>query len=226
MLLLGIDLGSSSVKVSVIDGDSGKCLETAFFPDEEMKIIATKPGWAEQDTEVWWKNLKLAITSCTERLGKRKTDIGAIGISYQMHGLVVVDKDYKVLRPSIIWCDSRAVNYGEKAFKSLGSDFCLSHLLNSPGNFTASKLAWVKDNEPKTFSIIHKIMLPGDYLALRLTGEINTTYTGLSEGIFWDFENNKVSDKLMNYYGFGFDVLPEARPSFSIHGRLLKSIAY
>ena len=132
----------------------------------------------------------------------KKNDIGAIGISYQMHGLVTVDKNRKVLRPSIIWCDSRAVGYGEKAMKALGKDFCLSHLLNSPGNFTASKLAWVKENEPELFGRIDKIMLPGDYIALRLTGELSTSFTGLSEGIFWDFAKDRVSEELMNYYGF------------------------
>src|SRR5512133_99316 len=213
MLLLGIDLGSSSVKASVIDGDSGACLATAFHPKEEMTIQAVKPGWAEQDPETWWKNLRLSVLECTSSLGKRKNDIGAIGISYQMHGLVTVDRDNKVLRPSIIWCDSRAVGYGEKAFKGMGKDFCLSHLLNSPGNFTASKLAWVKENEPGLFSRIHKIMLPGDYVALRLTGELSTSYTGLSEGIFWDFSTNGICSELMEYYGFKKDILPDAFPS-------------
>jgi xylulokinase len=225
MLLLGIDLGSSSVKASVIDGESGKCLATAFYPSDEMKIIAKKPGWAEQETEVWWTNLKASITDCTTKLGNKKNDIGAIGISYQMHGLVTVDKNDEVLRPSIIWCDSRAVAYGEKALNSLGKEFCLSHLLNSPGNFTASKLAWVKENEPDLFGKIHKVMLPGDYIALRLTGEINTSFTGLSEGIFWDFEKNKVSEELMKYYGFNTSILPVAASSFSVSGHLLKSIA-
>jgi xylulokinase len=202
MLLLGIDLGSSSVKSSVIDGESGECFATAFYPSDEMNIIALNPGWAEQDTEMWWSNLKSAISDCTVKLGLKKNDIGAIGISYQMHGLVIVDKNHKVLRPSIIWCDSRAVNYGEKAMKSLGKDFCLSHLLNSPGNFTASKLAWVSENEPELYSRIAKIMLPGDYMALRLTGELSTSYTGLSEGIFWDFTKDQVSEELMKYYGF------------------------
>jgi xylulokinase len=225
MLLLGIDLGSSSVKASVIDGESCKCLATAFYPSDEMKIIALKPGWAEQDTEIWWTNLKATITDCTGKLGHKKNDIGAIGISYQMHGLVTVDKNNKVLRPSIIWCDSRAVEYGKKAFNSLGKDYCLSHLLNSPGNFTASKLAWVKENEPELFSKIHKVMLPGDYIALRLTGEISTSFTGLSEGIFWDFTRNKVSEELMKYFGFSSGLLPEAATSFSVSGRLLKSVA-
>jgi len=225
MLLLGIDLGSSSVKASVIDGDSGNCLATAFYPADEMKIIAHNPGWAEQDTETWWKNLKDAISDCTGKLGQKKNSIGAIGISYQMHGLVTIDKNHNVLRPSIIWCDSRAVTFGEKALKSLGKDFCLSHLLNSPGNFTASKLAWVKENEPELFGKIHKIMLPGDYIALKLTGELSTSYTGLSEGIFWDFAENGVSKELMNYYGFNSSLLPDIAPSFSIQGKLLKSVA-
>ena len=225
MLLLGIDLGSSSVKASVIDGESGKCLATAYSPSDEMKIVALKPGWAEQDTEIWWTNLKAAITDCTHKLGQKRNDIGAIGISYQMHGLVTVDNKNKVLRPSIIWCDSRAVGYGEKALNSLGKDYCLSHLLNSPGNFTASKLAWVKEYEPELFSRIHKVMLPGDYIALRLTGEISTSFTGLSEGIFWDFSRDMVSEELMGYFGFNSGLLPETAPSFSVSGFLLKPVA-
>ena len=225
MLLLGIDLGSSSVKASVIDGESGNCLASAFHPKEEMKITANKPGWAEQDPEEWWRNLKLAIADCNTILGKRKADISAIGISYQMHGLVAIDSDRKVLRPSIIWCDSRAVEYGEKALNALGKDFCLSHLLNSPGNFTAAKLAWVKENEPHLFDRIYKIMLPGDFIAMRLTGEIFTSFTGLSEGIFWDYKDNRVSKDLMDYFGFNEHILPEPVNSMSVQGRLKKEVA-
>jgi xylulokinase len=225
MLLLGIDLGSSSVKASVIDGETGICLATAFQPKDEMKIIALKPGWAEQDTEIWWSNLRSAITECTSKLGQKKREIGAIGISYQMHGLVTIDTDCRALRPAIIWCDSRAVAYGDNALNSLGKDFCLSHLLNSPGNFTASKLAWVKENEPEIFKRIYKIMLPGDYISLRLTGEISTSYTGLSEGIFWDFTRNSVSTELLDHYGLDKSILPVPAPSFSSNGRLLKSVA-
>jgi xylulokinase len=225
MLLLGIDLGSSSVKVSVMDGESGICLGSAFCPEKEMEIISLKPGWAEQEPEIWWNNLKKAIVACTGKAGLKKEAIAAIGISYQMHGLVIIDKDKKVLRPSIIWCDSRAVSFGEKALNSLGKDFCLSHLLNSPGNFTAAKLAWVKENEPEIFNRIYKIMLPGDYIAMKLTGEINTTYTGLSEGIFWDYSKDEVSKELMDYFEFEMSILPEASSSFSVSGALSDSAA-
>lgn len=225
MLLLGIDLGSSSVKASVIEGESGNCLATAFYPKDEMQIMAIKPGWAEQDPEIWWDNLKRAIGDCIIQLGKNADGIGAIGISYQMHGLVAVDNELRVLRPSVIWCDGRAVEYGARAFKELGQDFCLSHLLNSPGNFTATKLAWVKENEPELFERIHKIMLPGDYIAMRMTGVPLTTYSGLSEGIFWDFTRNSVSVELMDYFDFRHDILADAVPSFSVQGHLLSSIA-
>jgi len=225
MLLLGIDAGSSSVKASVLDGETGECLVSAFMPETEMEIIAEKPGWAEQEPAVWWENLKLAVRKCTSVIGKKADEIGAIGISYQMHGLVAVDRMLQPLRRSIIWCDSRAVDYGNRAFKDLGKEFCLSHLLNSPGNFTASKLAWVKENEPEIFEKIYKIMLPGDYLALRLTNELKTSFTGLSEGIFWDFERNEKSSELLNYFGFKPDIFPEAVPSFSIQGYLQKSVA-
>lgn len=218
-------MGSSSVKASIIDGESGNCLATAFYPKEEMKIIAEKPGWAEQDPGIWWDNLKAAIADCTGEAGARKNEIGAIGISYQMHGLVVLDKDYKVLRPSIIWCDSRAVEYGEKAFEALGKEYCLGNLLNSPGNFTASKLAWVRENEPDLYNRIFKIMLPGDYIGLKMTGEAVTTYSGLSEGIFWDFTGNGISEELMKYFGFSPDILPPALSSLSVHGNLMKSAA-
>jgi xylulokinase len=225
MLLLGIDLGSSSVKASVMDADSGECHATAYYPDKEMEIIASRPGWAEQEPAVWWENLKAAILKCTGKLGNKSKAIGAIGISYQMHGLVLVDRDFKTLRPAIIWCDSRAVEYGNRAMNAMGKDFCLSHLLNSPGNFTAAKLAWVKENEPELFGLIYKIMLPGDYISMRLTGEIKTSFTGLSEGIFWDFNRNTVSEELMKYFGFDKDLLPDPVSSFSAQGTLTRSIA-
>lgn len=225
MLLLGIDVGSSSVKASVIEGETGKCLATAFSPKEEMKILSVKPGWAEQEPEDWWINLRTAIHECNSQLGSGNSEIGAIGISYQMHGLVIIDKDGSVLRPSIIWCDSRAVSYGEKAFAALGSEFSLSHLLNSPGNFTASKLAWVKEHEPEVYERINKIMLPGDYIAFRMTGEALTSYSGLSEGIFYDFLNGELSGELMDFFGFDRAIIPEPVNSFSVQGYLLKSVA-
>ncbi len=220
MYLLGYDIGSSSVKASLVNAETGKCVSTAFFPKTEAAIIAVKPGWAEQNPENWWENLKLATQAIIAESGANAAEIMAIGISYQMHGLVCVDKNQQVLRPSIIWCDSRAVPYGQKAFDTLGKEYCLSHLLNSPGNFTASKLAWIKGNEPSIYERIHKIMLPGDYIAMKLSGEICTTIEGLSEGIFWDFKNNSLADSLMKYYGFDKDVIANIRPTFSEQGRV------
>ena len=216
MYLLGIDVGSSSVKASIVDGATGKCAVSAFYPKQEMKITALQPGWAEQAPELWWENLKLAIREALSLSKVAPKTIDSIGISYQMHGLVVVDKNRKVLRPSIIWCDSRAAVYGNKAFADLGEEACLSGLLNSPGNFTASKLKWVKENEPELYSRIDKIMLPGDYIAMKLSGEIKTTVSGLSEGILWNFKENSVAVSLLDYYGFDRSLIPEIVPTFSV----------
>ncbi len=218
--LLGFDVGSSSVKASLVNADNGKCVVSAFYPEREAPILAVKAGWAEQDPQMWWDNAKLSLRKIMTEAGVKGEDIKAIGISYQMHGLVCVDKNLKPLRPSIIWCDSRAVPYGEKAFHDLGAEQCLSHLLNSPGNFTAAKLAWVKENEPELYGKIFKIMLPGDYLALRLSGTPNTTVSGLSEGMFWDFKNNKVADFLMDYYGFDSSLISDIVPTFSVQAQV------
>lgn len=225
MYLLGYDIGSSSVKASLVNAVTGKCVASAFYPKTEAAIIAVKQGWAEQEPANWWENLKLSTKAIMAESGVKAEDIKAIGISYQMHGLVCVDKNQNVLRPAIIWCDSRAVPYGQKAFETIGEEKCLSHLLNSPGNFTASKLAWIKENEPEIFEKIYKIMLPGDYIAMRLTGEICTTVSGLSEGMFWDFKNNRVADFLMDYYGFDKSIIADIKPTFSEQGRVTAAAA-
>lgn len=225
MYLLGYDIGSSSVKASLVNAVTGKCVASAFYPKTEAAIIAVKQGWAEQEPANWWENLKLSTNAIMAESGVKAEDIKAIGISYQMHGLVCVDKNQNVLRPAIIWCDSRAVPYGQKAFETIGEEKCLSHLLNSPGNFTASKLAWIKENEPEIFEKIYKIMLPGDYIAMRLTGEICTTVSGLSEGMFWDFKNNRVADFLMDYYGFDKSIIADIKPTFSEQGRVTAAAA-
>jgi xylulokinase len=218
--LLGFDLGSSSVKASIVNAHTGETVASAFSPSDEMSMLAKHPGWAEQDPEMWWENAVKSAHTCLKKSGVSGSDIEAIGISYQMHGLVCVDKNQNVIRPSIIWCDSRAVGLGEKAARELGNQFCLEHFLNSPGNFTASKLAWVKNNEPELYSKIYKVMLPGDYLAMRLSGSINTTATGLSEGIFWDYKDNGVATALLDYYGIDQRLLADQVPVFSVQAQV------
>ena len=226
MLLLGYDIGTSSVKAALVDAQTGQTVASAQYPDAEAPIIAKQAGWAEQEPEMWWDELKQATARVAAKAGGSLADVKAIGISYQMHGLVCVDKEGTPLRPSIIWCDGRAVPYGNKAFEEIGGEKCLQHLLNSPGNFTAAKLAWVKENEPELFAKIDKIMLPGDYIAMRLSGgDKKTTVSGLSEGMFWDFKNNEVSKDVMNFFGFSEDIIAEIVPTFSVQSTVCQAVA-
>ena len=218
--LLGFDVGSSSIKASLLEIDTGTAVASATSPDTELQISAPQPGWAEQHPDLWWQHMRSAVAKLRREHTRKIDALEAIGISYQMHGLVVVDDRGAVLRPSIIWCDSRAVPYGDRAFASLGAERCLSSLLNSPGNFTAAKLAWVKENEADLFRSVWKMMLPGDYLAYRMTGELMTTTSGLSEMILWDAKAGEPARFLLDYFGFDPALLPEARPSFGMQGRV------
>ena len=225
MVLLGIDIGTSSIKVSVVDAETKTALASASFPETEADILAPQPGWAEQSPDLWWEHTKQAILKCNASGAYHPSAIAAIGIAYQMHGLVLVDKEQQVLRNAIIWCDGRAIPYGDAAFDAIGEEQCLSHLLNSPGNFTAAKLAWVKENEPQIYGRIDKIMLPGDFIAMKLTGDITTTTSALSEGIFWDFKKNRVSEDVMRYFGFDDSIIPTIQPLFAPHGNVQPDVA-
>jgi len=230
MYLLGIDIGTSFIKVSLVEASSQQRIATVSYPGTENAITAHQNGWAEQSPTMWWEQVQAGILKLHQAAklalpSYDSNDIAAIGIAYQMHGLVLVDKNKKVLRDSIIWCDSRAVAYGEKAFDAIGHEKCLSHLLNSPGNFTAAKLAWVKENEPAVYGQIYKIMLPGDFIAMQLTGEITTSISALSEGIFWDFKNSSISKEVLDYFGFDVSIFPKVQEVFSNHGELSSTVA-
>ena len=225
MYILGYDCGTSSIKATLLNAKSGEVVAAAISPEKEMSIIAQNSGWAEQHPLDWWDNVKKATQKVLAESKVNPTDIKAIGVSYQMHGLVLVDAQKQVLRPSIIWCDSRAVEIGDSAFEQIGPDACLTHLLNSPGNFTASKLKWVQQNEPSVYSKIDKAMLPGDYIAMKMTDQIKTTPSGLSEGILWDFKQQQISEMVLEYYGIEKGLLPEVVPTFSIQGELTNQAA-
>jgi len=225
MYLLGYDIGSSSIKASLVDAQSNEVVATVSYPDREMDMISRQKGWAEQQPELWWSNVCLATAKLLAAADIDARGIKGIGISYQMHGLVLVDKDLQVLRPSIIWCDSRAVQIGKQAFQDLGKEHCLSKYLNSPGNFTASKLKWVKDNEPEIYERIHKVLLPGDYINMKLTGELNTTISGLSEAVLWDFEERRMATEVLAYYDISPTLIPEVTPTFSVMGQVTKMAA-
>jgi len=225
MLLLGIDIGTSSIKVSVVNAQTQLCIAAANYPETESPVIARQDGWAEQSPAMWWEHVQQAVLKAHATKKYDPADIGAIGVAYQMHGLVCVDKEQQVLRDSIIWCDSRAVEIGNNAFEKIGEEKCLSHLLNSPGNFTASKLAWVQQHEPDIYAGIDKVMLPGDFIAMKLTGAITSSVSALSEGVFWDFKTNGLSEDVFVHYNFDRKIIPAILPVFSEHGRLTETVA-
>jgi xylulokinase len=220
MYLLGFDIGSSSIKAALVDAHTNKIVAATQVPDVEMDISAPQQGWAEQDPNLWWQLICAASQKILAQSAVSPSDIAGIGIAYQMHGLVLVDKAGEVLRPSIIWCDSRAVEIGNQAFKSIGVKKSLSHLLNSPGNFTASKLRWVQQNEPEIYEKVHHFMLPGDFIAMKMTGDTRTTISGLSEGIFWDFKNNTISKDILKTYQIDKSLVPELCDTFGNQGEL------
>lgn len=222
MYSLGIDVGSSSVKVSLLEVESGKRAGSSTNPKSEAPIKSTHKGWAEQNPDSWWEYLCDGIKELS--LENDISKVVSIGISYQMHGLVAVDKNVKPVRDAIIWCDSRAVRTGEEALEGIGYERCMTHLLNSPGNFTASKLSWVKNNEPSVFDKVWKFFLPGDYIACLLTGEVTTTASGLSEGILWDFKDNKRADFVADWFGISYEKFADIVPSLGIQGRTTSKI--
>jgi xylulokinase len=224
-VLLGYDIGSSSIKAALLNGDTGELMAAGMSPAGEMKIDSSRIGWAEQDPDTWWQHVVLATRIIADQVEISTCEIMGIGISYQMHGLVIVDREYKPLRPSIIWCDSRAVEIGNKAFRELGSEYCLGNCLNSPGNFTAAKLKWVKENQPELYRKIYKFMLPGEYVALKMTGKIFSTVSGLSEAIIWDFKEKKLADRVIDHFGIDRKLIPETAATFSVQGNLTPGAA-
>ncbi|TDS14249.1 xylulokinase [Maribacter caenipelagi] len=220
MYHLGLDIGSSSIKIALVNASTGKSVGVVTEPEAEMSMEAVKNGWAEQSPEDWWRYVCSGIEKLCVQESISKTDISGIGISYQMHGLVLIDKEGNPLRKSIIWCDSRAVGIGQKAYEEIGAEICDTHLLNSPSNFTASKLKWVKENEPETYAKIYKMMLPGDYIAYKLSGVVNTTVSGLSEGIFWDFKKDAIADLVLDQYGLDKEMIPDIVDTFSVQSKV------
>lgn len=218
MYLLGFDIGSSSIKGALIDAESKKTIRVVSAPDREMPIDSPDRGFAEQDPEMWWKYVCRCSNMLMEHHPEAKNRIGAIGLTYQMHGLVLTDDEGKVLRSSVIWCDSRAVSTGRELEEKLDANAFLGSHYNVPGNFTFSKLRWVQKHQPDIFEQSEKFMLPGDYIAFRMTGEIRTSYTGLSEAILWNFKEGKANEDLLRQWDMDPRLIPGHAPSFATQG--------
>jgi len=225
MYFLGIDLGSSSIKLSVLNAEKGVAVCTVTVPDFEMDIIAPKFGWAEQDPEQWWKHIKNGIQQLGNNHQINLKEIAAIGIAYQMHGLVLTDKELNPIRTSIIWCDSRAAAIGNEIYDRIGHNNCQQQILGSPGNFTASKLKWVRDNQPGLFAKAAYMMLPGDFIASRLSGIAQISTSGLSEAALWNFREGRLATEILEAMGIPETIIPEIVPSFGNQATVHADIA-
>ena len=220
MFYIGFDIGSSSIKASLVSAKTAKAISVLQEPKDEMQITSNQADWAEQNPELWWQHICQVTKRLLEENNIKSDQVKGIGIAYQMHGLVAVDKKGKHVRNSIIWCDSRAVGLGESAFKEIGEEHCMNRVLNSPANFTASKLAWVKQNETGNYARIHKVMLPGDFIALKFSGDFTTTISGLSEGVLWDFKDSKPADIVLDHYNIDKDLLPNIVDTFGLQAKV------
>lgn len=224
MHFLGIDLGSSSVKLSVFNAEIGVEVNSVTLPETEMEIKAPQFGWAEQDPDLWWKYVKEGLGQIS-RNGFDLKKIKAIGIAYQMHGLVLVDKNLKPIRPAIIWCDSRAVKIGNKTYQTIGTDRSQEMILGSPGNFTASKLKWVKVNEPENYRKAKFFMLSGDYIAAKLSETAQISESGLSEAALWNFKEDRLATEVLDAMDIDEKLVPEIVPNFGEQVKIDANIA-
>ncbi|MBM3212028.1 xylulokinase, partial [Candidatus Poribacteria bacterium] len=166
--LIGIDVGTTGTKTILID-ENGTLIASSLV---EYPLYTPKPKWAEQDPEDWWRGTVESIKGVISQGKIDSQDICGLGLSGQMHGLVLIDKEYKVLRPAILWCDVRTTEQCQYITEKVGKGLLVKSTCNPAlEGFTAPKVIWVRDNEPKIYEKAFKMMLPKDYVRFRLTGE-------------------------------------------------------
>lgn len=220
MYFIGVDLGTSSVKILVMDAEGNIIKETT----NHYPLNFPKPLWSEQNPQDWLEQSLIGIKESIASLDASKVD--AIGFSGQMHGLVLLDEHDSVIRPAILWNDQRSTKETDYLNEEIGID----RLTNYTGNiafpgFTAPKLLWVKENEPEHFERIRKIMLPKDYLAYKMTGSFSTDYADASGTLYLDVESKEWSKSMMDIMGISEKVLPKLYESYESIGLLNKDVS-
>ena len=219
---LGVDVGTSSVKSLLMDSE-GKTVGTSQIGYD---IIKEKLQYAEQDMEKLWEATKETITDLVKRYPEESAKIHGIGYSGQMHGLVMIGADGKLIRNAIIWADQRSEKEIQKIYDITGKDTYRGTVLNSLSTgFLISSLMWVKEHEPENFEKIAKIMLPKDYLAYKLSGSFCTDVSDASGMLLMDVKNRCWSKEMMDICGITEDKLPKLYESYEVVGTLKKEIA-
>jgi xylulokinase len=215
--LLGLDIGTSGVKALIMDEKAEKITTSTV----EYPLKTPKVNWAEQEPTDWWNGTVEAIKQVINKSSVDPKGIKGIGLSGQMHGLVALDKEYKVLRPAILWCDQRTGKQCQYITEKIGAERLID-LVSNPAltGFTAGKLIWVRENEPEIYEKIYKILLPKDYIRFRLTGEFATEVSDASGTLFLDVKKRKWSDELLDELDIDKDILPECFESSVVSGKV------
>ena len=220
--ILGIDIGTSGCKSLLID-EGGRVVARAL---KEYHLSIPKPGWSEQNPEDWWRAAKITIKQLLKGL-RSAGDIKAIGLSGQMHGLVALDKDSRVLRPSILWNDQRTEKQCQEIHDKVGGVDSLLRFTNNrmlPG-YTGGKILWVRENEPHLYEKIRKILNPKDYIRFRLTGELATEVSDASGTGLFNVSERGWSYPLLEILDIPKDWLPRCYESSEVSGRVVSRIA-
>lgn len=217
---IGADLGTSSLKLLLVDLKGNILKEVS----REYDVSFPKPAWSEQNPEDWWDAFVSGIKELT--LGINPKDVGGIGVGGQMHGLVALDKQDRVIRPAILWNDGRTSSEVEFLNGEIGEETLYKLTANIAfAGFTAPKILWMKNNEKENFEQISKIMLPKDYLNYRLTGTFCTDYSDAAGMLLLDVKNKVWSSEMLENCGISEQLLPKLFESFEVVGTLLPEVA-
>ncbi|HEY2012036.1 MAG TPA: xylulokinase, partial [Bryobacteraceae bacterium] len=220
---MGIDIGTGSSRALLVD-ERGAVRAGFSAPHEDMRM--ERPLWAEQRPENWWAAAVDAIRGVLAAAGVPGSDVKGIGLSGQMHGLVILDADHRVIRPSLIWCDQRSQAQVDAVNSKVGREKILQYIANPVlTGFTLPKLLWVRDNEPRNFERVRKMLLPKDYVRFRLTGEFASEVSDASGTAVFDVVNRRWSFDMMDALGLDRAILPECHESSDVTGRISAAVA-
>lgn len=222
-MLLGIDIGTSGTKALLMDID-GTVLATAAV---EHSLQAPKPGWSEQHPEEWWEATCKSVRQCLKKATAGAGDVTGIGLSGQMHGSVFLDKKGDVLRPALLWNDQRTQTQCDEITEMAGGVTELVRMVGNPAltGFTAPKLLWLRDNEPKKYAKLDTLLLPKDYVRFRMTGDRATDVSDASGTLLLDVVNRRWSGELVGKLGIDNAILPRLYESQEVTGTLTRDAA-